>query len=63
MDMSERKGFAKGVEALRAALIERFERPGIGAGSFEGFEIAHLIRGVEVKPRDQKPDNAAAQTP
>ncbi len=45
MDTKEQKaeaqGFARGVEALRAVLVCEFSR--LGAGSFSGDEVAHLI--------------------
>ena len=58
MDMSERKGFAKGVEAMRQELITQFER--LKYGNFDGAEIVHLIRGVQIKPKDAPKSEPAA---
>ena len=41
MDMSERKGFQKGIQAMRELLISEFDKQ--ASGSFEGYEIARLI--------------------
>lgn len=41
-EMSESRGFAAGVSAMRAYLAAHFER--LGSGSFSGYESAHLIR-------------------
>ncbi len=40
--MATVRGFSRGVEALRDVLGSEFER--LGSGSFNGYEIAHLIR-------------------
>jgi hypothetical protein len=41
-EMSESRGYAAGVSAMRLHLAGHFER--LGAGSFAGYEIAALIR-------------------
>lgn len=40
-EMSENKGFAKGVEALRHVLVTEFLQQ--GSGKFSGYECADLI--------------------
>ena len=40
--MAKTHGFARGVEALRAALVERFDA--LGGGMFSGEECAALIQ-------------------
>jgi hypothetical protein len=41
-EMTESRGFAAGVSAMRAHLAGQFDR--IGSGSFNGYEAAGLIR-------------------
>lgn len=40
--MTESRGYAAGIAAMRAHLAGHFDR--LGSGAFTGFEIAGLIR-------------------
>lgn len=41
-EMTESRGYAAGVSAMREHLAKRFEH--LGAGSFSGAEVAYLVR-------------------
>lgn len=41
-EMKDGKGFAHGVAAFRAMLVEEFSK--LGLSSFEAVEVAHIIR-------------------
>ena len=58
MDMSERKGFQKGIQAMRELLVQEFDKQ--ASGSFEGYEIARLIAQCQgPKIDDEKPAKAS----
>lgn len=45
-ELAEKRGHARGVTALRTYLVGEFER--LGSGTFNGYEIAELIRQAQI---------------